>query len=75
MCERSGSIKQTFQLLLRVPARKFAADPSNEINQDLGALAEVFLTVPCTPFSVSTSLWIHVNLQKWDEYCCYCIGL
>ena len=74
-CMCTGSIKQTFQLLLCVPARKFVADPFDKINQDFSGLAEVFLTVPCTTCSVSTPVWININLQKWDEHCCYCTAI
>lgn len=64
--ESTDSVKQTFQLLLLAPLRKFLTDPSNKIDQDVSALAEMFNTVPITLRSVSTSIWSNINLQKWE---------
>lgn len=60
----TGSVKQTPQLLLLAPFRKCMLYAYDEINQDVDGLAEVFLTVPWAFWSVSSSIWIDINLQE-----------
>lgn len=59
--------KVTFQLLLFTPSGKFCPHFVDKTNQNLSALAEMLHTVPRPYWSVSASLWVPVNLQKYKE--------
>merc|ERR1739846_65148 len=53
-----------FELVLFAPTREFLLDRSNETDEDLSSLGNVFLAVPCTSYLVVASIFSHINLHK-----------